>query len=204
MASRNPALREVMSLRVPEADLSNSRQLFINNQKIKHQFEADCAQIIPVLDRFWTTKILEPFGLSLTTSDGCEPADTIINVPNFKHFLYNYTPQMLVKAITRLASRMGVQQVDSAAGTVCNERGVINIVAYYKALVQDMRKKELRRELKAAGITLTNKVPPIECQSCFDEVGSYTCVRPAHRTPSSMEDVAFNIMDDWRKNHPGE
>src|SRR5208282_3909431 len=146
MASRNPAIST--PLRAPEVDLSNSRKAFIQQLENKKQFEADCAQIIPELDRQWKEKILDPFKLPLTTAlvttaDGCEPADKL-NVINWRHYLYNYTPQLLSKAITRLVSRLKL--ID---GEVQNTRGVVaNVSAYYKSIVQDMRRKEVQREKK--------------------------------------------------------
>ena len=44
-------------LRTPEPLLSTSRQQFIQSLESKKQFEADCVQIIPVLDLLWEEKI---------------------------------------------------------------------------------------------------------------------------------------------------
>jgi len=115
-------------LRVSEDELSNSRKLFIQTLQNKKQFDADCAVIIPELDRVWEEKILLPFELT--------PAET--TVINWRHYLYNYTPQILVRGIGRLARRMTMEQ----DGQLYNRRGPINnVAAYYKALVRDLQRQ---------------------------------------------------------------
>lgn len=136
-------------LRTPEPDLSKSRQSFIQTLEDKKQFEADCAVIIPVLDGLWKEKILTLLGYNIPTDmqpykagiPGFIPVDETHAI-NWKHYLFNYTPQLLSKAITRLASRLTI--VD---GKPTNTRGeVANVSAYFKSLVQDLRKREIKRE----------------------------------------------------------
>ena len=154
MASRN--------LRAPEVDLSSSRQQFIQSLENKKLFEQECAVIIPELDRLWEEKILAFLGLTSVDvhrcGDGCDDggceyrpgekrwvgfvANSDTYVINWKHYLFIYTPQLLSKAITRLSSRL---KFDPVAKTVENARGEVkNVSAYYKSVVQDMRRKELR------------------------------------------------------------
>jgi hypothetical protein len=245
MASRNPALREEMPLRAPQVDLSKSRQQFIQSLQNKQQFEQECVAIIPELDRLWQEKILDLLNLAAVDvhqcSNGCGDAgceyrpgeksyvgflpnpDTY--VINWKHYLFNYAPQLLVKAITRLSSRL---KFDPVAKTVENARGEVkNISAYYKSIVQDLRKKEVKREnygdrmrtalaakhdesrdyqvgeitpwgivtvvdarqvlfgnqsnpYVAQAIRINGTIHSIECEMCYEEEGSYSCVRPAH------------------------
>ena len=105
--------------------------MYIQSLEQKRQFEADCAVIIPELDRLWMEKVIEPFGLDVGYLDDLVPT----NVVNFRHFLYSYTPQILTKAITRLASRLGEQLVNGG-------ELVKNVSAYYKNIVRDLRRKE--------------------------------------------------------------
>jgi hypothetical protein len=117
------------NLRAAEAVLSSSRQQFIQSIEDKKKFEEECVVIIPELVRQWREKILLPFLI--------EPMDGT-QIVNWKHYLFNYRPQLLSKAITRLASRLKL--VD---GKLHNARGLVeNLSAYYKAIVQDLRKKE--------------------------------------------------------------
>jgi len=143
-------------LRAPEADLSKSRQLFIQTLENKRLFEQECSLIIPELERLWEEKIIDTFNLNKVYPDLIRERNeaippetegvTMIGPDHWKHYLFNYSPQLLQKAITRLASRLRVD-TDGVFGTVKNARGVVeNIPAYYKALVQELRKKELKRQ----------------------------------------------------------
>jgi len=118
--------------------------LFIQSLEQKRQFEADCAVIIPALDQLWIDKILYPFGINCVA----DPTAVI----NWRHCLYSYTPQLLTKAITRLASRLRFV-VDP----------VMNVSAYYKNIVRDLRRKEhLRWKKKKDQDAATNAYVPGE------------------------------------------
>jgi hypothetical protein len=187
------------NLRAAESTLSSSRQQFIQTLEQKRQFEADCAVIIPELDRLWKEKILDPFQQSVEET----------TVVNWKHFLFNYRPQLLSQAITRLASRLRLSTdwggvLPLIVPRLVNARGPVeNLSAYYKSIVQDLRKKEVRGEKKRADIigdpskaqpgtedivkTITGRSSTIpgletpECQQCLDEEGSLACIRLAHK-----------------------
>lgn len=138
------------NLRAPEDTLVTSRQQFIQSLEAKKQFNADCAIIIPELERLWMEKVIDAFDLTfeirievgtvvngsplLVTQEGT-------NYIDWRHYLYNYEPQLLAKAITRLASRLTIVN-----GTPSNARGPVdNIPAYFKALVQDAARKRSKR-----------------------------------------------------------
>lgn len=240
-------------LRADETVLAQSRSQFIQSLENKKQFEQECAVIIPELDRQWKEKILTLLGYSFqedaagheeavtTHSYGSQPGTwrrfglDETHVINWKHYLYNYTPQLLSKAITRLASRLKFDPVNK---TVENSRGKVeNVSAYFKALVQDMRKAEVRREVKGGvrrsavlNVPVTYQVGEVtswgivtrvdritvfgcpaayvldkgillkvECSKCFDEEGSYACIRPAHKgrqADVSIETVAADLMEN--------
>jgi hypothetical protein len=221
-------------LRTPEDQLSTSRQQFIQSLKIKQQFTEECKILIPELERLWREKILVPLGYS--NGIAFAPLSDIETIViNWQHYLHNYTPQLLSKAITRLSSRLKFDPVGKKAE---NDRGPVkNIAAYFKALVQDLRRKEQKRDrlqLKGeatdhiwlmedrpgkigirldcgdSGVVYVTykqaedlaeqlltfvKAPALtpiisakvsvgipECQKCLDEEGSFTCIRPAHKT----------------------
>src|SRR5271156_682909 len=89
-------------LRASETELKSSRLSFIQSLAAKQEFESECAVIIPELQRLWTEKIAVPFNLqeNFTIED--------VNVVNWRHYLHNYDPFMLKKAITRLAGRLQI------------------------------------------------------------------------------------------------
>lgn len=192
-------------LRKSDTELKSARQSFVQSLQEKQEFEQECAVIIPELQRLWNEKIIVSFDLPYTehievgtvvsTAVGLTPllqTQEGVNHINWRHYLYNYDPFMLKKAITRLASRMKL----AADGTLENARGPIaNIPAYYKALVQDLRIKELnprkRRGLGRSAV-LDSPADPVmvdvECADCFDEYGSRACLRPAHlRAKAELE-----------------
>jgi hypothetical protein len=140
-------------LRLAEPILHQSRLAFIQALAAKQEFESECRIIIPELKRLWNEKVLVHFGLphqepiEAGTIVGNEPllqSQEAINYIDWKHYLYNYTPQLLAKAITRLSGRLSL-----TANGLENSRGPVdNVPAYFKALVQDMRKQEKKREAK--------------------------------------------------------
>jgi len=141
------------NLRAAESILSSSRQQYIQSIEAQKQFEADCEIIIPDLRQRWEEKILNPFHLPsvqdlVPCPGGCKSGDEV-NVPNWKHYLFNYRPQILSRAITRLASRLKLVN-----GKLYNARGPVeNLLAYYKSVVQDLRKKERRFDVIVNGKT---------------------------------------------------
>lgn len=187
-------------LRSTDLELQSARQSFIQSIENKEEFNRECAIIIPVLQKQWTAKILTPFNLPYT--EEIEVGTMVNNSPllqnqegvnhiNWRHYLYNYSPFLLQKAITRLASRMELD----ANGTVKNARGpIVNVPAYFKALVQDLRVRELnprkrRNSQKPVPGTLIEVEDTsrddgatimVECVECYDEYGSHACLRPAH------------------------
>jgi hypothetical protein len=169
-------------LRVPAEDLSNSRKAFIQQLENKRQFEEDCAIIIPELERLWKEKILEPFRIPEIHGDDGDGELGLGTTIVWKHYLYNYSPILLSKAITRLASRLVQEEVKMAVDKT--PPPINNLNAYFKALVQELRRKELKRQdygarmrMKLAG----KKGSPVECEACWDEFGSEACLRPAHK-----------------------
>lgn len=66
-----------------------------------------------------------------------------INWINWRHYLYNYSPQLLIKAMNRLANRI-CQDYSQNPLPGFNWLTIDNLSAYYKAIVQDLRKRELR------------------------------------------------------------
>ena len=143
-------------LRKSDDQLKSARLSFIESLQAKRQFEDECAVIVPELERLWTEKITVPFNLpvqeyievgTVVNGEALRETQEGVNVINWRHYLYNYDPFMLKKAITRLASRLELD-TDGVFGTakVKNTRGVVeNIPAYFKALVQDARIKELKK-----------------------------------------------------------
>jgi hypothetical protein len=136
------------NLRAADSTLKQSRLDFIQNLNDKEQFEIDCKVIIPELERRWQEKIIIPFKLSSASTftihvcdsrcccdTGCGHTDEL-NAINWKHYLYNYTPQLLVHGINRVAARLGRKLEDGP---------VVNLNAYFKNVVQDLRRKELKK-----------------------------------------------------------
>ena len=146
------------NLRAAESILATSRQRFIQSLENKKKFEEECAVIIPELDNLWKEKILSLIGPTIARITpliglpgvGQNGRTPVVGPPmldetqtvNWRHYLFNYRPQLLTQAVTRLASR--IKLVD---GEIHNSRGKVeNLSAYYKAIVQDLRHKEAKRE----------------------------------------------------------
>lgn len=145
-------------LRTPEPQLVRSRQQFIQTLDNKREFEAECVVIIPVLDAKWKEKILPLLGYRIPTdmqpykSPGFTSVDETHCV-NFRHYLYNYSPQLLVKAINRVAARLEQDKLDNMeadrwGGSAKPPRTgeIQNVSAYFKSIVQDLRRKEQKKE----------------------------------------------------------
>lgn len=177
----------VNGLRSTNLELQSARQQFITSIESKQKFNEECAVIIPALQKHWVDKVLTPFNLPYTehieagtvvVSNGIGPGPLLqtqegVNHINWRHYLYNYDPFLLQKAISRLSSRMKIV----ADGTVENTRGPIaNVPAYFKALVQDLRVADIHKR-KSRDL---DKMAEVECEECFDECGSRACLRPAH------------------------
>jgi hypothetical protein len=144
--------RSTLGLKTEEQQLQQSRSIFIQTLEKKRQFEADCVVIIPELDDQWKTKILPLLGYNPAAiaswvptvfgdaaSFGYNPEHVI----NWRHYLYNYSPQLLQKAITQLASRL--KEDHAGSPLVGKHAPILNPNAYYKSLVQNLRRAEIAR-----------------------------------------------------------
>jgi hypothetical protein len=186
-------------LRVPAEDLSNSRKAFIQQLENKRQFEEDCAIIIPELERLWKEKILEPFRIPEIHGDDGDGELGTGTMIVWKHYLYNYSPILLSKTITRLASRLVSEEVKMAVNRT--PPPIHNLGAYFKALVQEMRRKELKRQDYRAKMRdkLAEKKGQVECEACWGEFNSRACLRPAHlRARAGLPENFLDPFNDPR------
>lgn len=119
--------KPALPLRASQEELATARKSFIQQHEATAQFEKDCAEIIPVLLQEWEAADIGP-------------------APDFRHYLFNYSPQLLTKALRR--TRKYVWE---------GPREVRDILAYYKAVVRDLRTKELAKQ-KNTAIDWTDKL----------------------------------------------
>lgn len=154
----NNAAQQDTTLRTPEDQLQQARTQYVNSLTNEQQFETDCLTIIPDLERLWKEKVLV-FGFS---------PDTVME---WKPYLRVFKPQTLAAGIDLLVKRLKsheqrygsvlpqedptlTEQVIRAAKPGAEDAaiverinrasGVQNVRAYYRQLVQDLRREEIK------------------------------------------------------------
>jgi hypothetical protein len=145
-----------VNLQTPEDQLAQARTQYVNSIINKQQFEKDLLVIIPDLERLWKEKILVPFSF----------ADDM--VMDWRQYLNVFKPQLLAKGIHQLASRLDaharwfgsvhpqpdLEPTEDEIWTAKNDEeirerinragGVQNVRAFYRSLVQELRREEIR------------------------------------------------------------
>jgi hypothetical protein len=122
-----------LRLATDKTQLSEARKAFIKTIREKQEMENEFSEIIPFLQELWMDKIL-----CLPRNNAQEEQTRELLYiqqpevfPNFKHYLYNYTPQLLVRAINKTADY---------------RESIESFLPYFKKVVQDMRKKDIQKE----------------------------------------------------------
>ncbi len=170
-----------LGLRTSEPSLKQSRLDFIQTLEKEKEFEEECQLIIPKLEKEWEERIL----FLLENGTTCKTIQITANYRIYwKHYLRNYKPQLLLLAIRKLEHRM---ENNDELGPI------VDIRLYFRAMVQDLRRKEIKKEQAkqviagcffsvsdiVAGKIVAGNV--VQCAACYEECGSFSCIRPAHR-----------------------
>jgi hypothetical protein len=169
-----------INLRTSEDQLAQARKQYVTSITNKQQLEKDLVIIIPDLERLWKEKVLVPFRF---------PDDTVMD---WRQYLNVFKPQLLAKGIHQLASRLdahakrfgSVHPQPELAPTAeeiytaksdeeIKERinragGVQNVRAFYRSLVQELRREEIKANPPQRRFNETIMIAVLEQAAGFD------------------------------------
>jgi hypothetical protein len=172
--------QQAINLRTPEDQLAQARKQYVNSLTNKQQLEKDLLIIIPDLEHLWNEKILVPFRF---------PDDLVMD---WRQYLNVFKPQLLAKGIHQLASRLDAHarrfgsvhpqpELEPTAEEIYAARndeeirerinragGVQNVRAFYRSLVQELRREEMKANSPQRRFNETIMVAVLQQAAGFD------------------------------------